>query len=191
MMIFIWSVWWFYKPTMSQLNNIIQYFNEWADPSLAVDWDNLGLQIGDQFMDIKHIVVALDVDEPVLDVLTFQEGVLVVTHHSLFFKPLNHIRYDQNMGKIIQTFIHERHALFSAYTNLDAAVGGVNDTLISRYGFEPTQGTTILDGFGKYFCEVDKPFNDIANMFPFIHEGCEAQYNIQKIAFCCVSGHGY
>ena len=36
-------------------------------------------------MDIKHIVVALDVDEPVLDVLIFQKGVLVVTHHPLFF----------------------------------------------------------------------------------------------------------
>jgi len=114
------------------LSDIIPILEEIAPPSLAEDWDNVGLQIGDPRRAISSIWVALD---PSLDVVAAacQAKVgLLVTHHPLFFRPLKRIDICSPLGKILELAIRHRMAVYSMHTNLDAVCEGLNDWLARR-----------------------------------------------------------
>jgi putative NIF3 family GTP cyclohydrolase 1 type 2 len=48
---------------------------------------------------------------------------------------------ETSTGSIIQTALQKKVAIFCAHTNLDSAVGGVNDILAEKLGL---QDTTVL-----------------------------------------------
>lgn len=110
--------------------NIVQnWIHHYAPPELAAPWDNVGLQIGNPDATVEKILVALD---PSLEVFKEAKDLgceLIVTHHPLFFKPISHIILNEPVGKFISLAIVNEIALMAAHTNLDAAPGGVNDTL--------------------------------------------------------------
>lgn len=170
------------------LKTIISFFNAWAPDDLALKWDNVGLQIGDPNQEISEIIVALEVDEHVLAELKSKRNCLVITHHPLFFKPLSHIRYDYDMGHIIQSFVLGSHQLFSAHTNLDAALGGVNDCFIKLYGLDPTTGIHISEGFGKYFDNPNITLKTLVSTLPAKQVGSNCTRSISRLGFCAGAG---
>ena len=172
------------------INQIHSFFESWAPSELAANWDNIGLQIGDPNAKIDEIIIALEVDEHVLSALKSKKNCLVITHHPLFFKPLSNIRYDHDMGEIIQAFSIGSHHLFSAHTNLDAAVGGVNDCFIKLYGLDPKKGTCIDAGFGKHFDSPAISVNDLLQKIPGKSIGANRTDAIKRLGFCAGSGHG-
>jgi putative NIF3 family GTP cyclohydrolase 1 type 2 len=58
----------------------------------------------------------------------------LVTHHPLFFKPIQRIDVRNRLGRIVEMALSRRLAIFSAHTNLDSVQGGVNDVLAGRMG---------------------------------------------------------
>ena len=176
---------------MGTVAAIQAFFEAWAPAHLAESWDNIGLQIGDPAANISEVVIALEVDEAVLEYLVGRKNCCVITHHPLFFKPLKTIRYDQEMGQILQLFLAGNHHLFSAHTNLDAAVGGVNDSFVAKYNLKPEKGKPIDAGFGKYFENVNLDFTSISKKFPCKQQGSASSRDIQRIGFCAGSGHGF
>ena len=175
---------------MKTVNDIMLFFDQWAPKHLAETWDNVGLQIGNPEAQYSEIVIALEADEAVLSYLKKRKNCCVITHHPLFFKPLKHIRYDNDMGEILQTFLNGNHHLFSAHTNLDAAPQGVNDCLITYYNLDPKKGKPIMDGFGKYFENINLSFNQINDVFPATIKGSSKKTIINTLGFCAGSGHG-
>ena len=172
------------------VNKIKQWLTQWAPPELAAPWDSIGLQLGDPKQVITEVIVALEVDETVLSVLKKKKNILVVTHHPIFFKPLKRIRYDQDMGDIIRTFITGNHQLLTAHTNLDAAEGGVNDALIETYGLNPKKGQTIENGFGKFFDAPKITLSQLVENQPCQRQGASHDDPVKRLGFCAGSGHG-
>jgi dinuclear metal center YbgI/SA1388 family protein len=114
--------------------DIIKIMESVAPSRLAEEWDNVGLQIGDRRQMVESIRVALD---PTPDVVAAasKDGVdLLITHHPLIFHPLKRIDLGTPTGFIIQTALKHRLAIYSAHTNLDSAMDGLNDILASRIG---------------------------------------------------------
>lgn len=175
-----------------KLQKIINFLETWAPLDTQAKWDNCGLQIGDPNADINSIVVAMDVDVPLLAQLEEEPADLVVTHHPLFFKGIKSCRYNTDMGKILTSFIKNDRHLYTAHTNLDVAEGGVNDCLIKAYGLDPNEGKALSEGFGKYF-KLKEPI-DVQGLVEK-HGGTLLgdlnQEQVQKIAFCCGSGKSF
>jgi dinuclear metal center YbgI/SA1388 family protein len=114
--------------------DIIKVMESIAPSRLAEEWDNVGLQIGDRNRRVQTIRVALDPTPDVVDAAS-KDGVdLLITHHPLIFHPLKFIDLDSPLGSIIQTAVLHRIAIFSAHTNLDSAIDGLNDILAHRIG---------------------------------------------------------
>ena len=176
---------------MTTVQSIMTCLEQWAPLHLAASWDNVGLQIGSADIVFSEIVIAMDVDEDVLAYIKDKKHVLVITHHPLFFKPLAQLRYDQDMGKIISQFVLGQHVLYSAHTNLDAAEGGVNDCLVTHYGLNPKDGQVISDGFGKVFFDLSLSFDSLKKKYPVRLEGDIRDDVVERLAFCCGSGHGF
>ena len=59
---------------------------------------------------------------------------MIVAHHPLIFKGLKKIRTDLPLGRRLQQLLKNDIAVAAAHTNLDIAVGGVNDVLATAIG---------------------------------------------------------
>lgn len=109
-----------------------------APPVLAESWDNCGLQVGALQWPVKKVWVALDPLIEVVSAAASQDVDLVITHHPLIFKPLRTIDLDTPEGKVIETALKARLAIYAAHTNLDSARNGVNDVLARKIGLDRT-----------------------------------------------------
>ncbi|WP_182200556.1 Nif3-like dinuclear metal center hexameric protein [Paraliobacillus salinarum] len=118
--------------------DVINIIERWAPKKLASDWDNVGLQIGTLQKEVKNVMVTLDVLECVVDEAIEKQVDLIIAHHPILFKGLKQINYDQAKGRTIQKLIKNDIAVYAAHTNLDIAVGGVNDMLAKKLGVRDT-----------------------------------------------------
>jgi dinuclear metal center YbgI/SA1388 family protein len=121
------------NPTISDIINIMETL---APAALAADWDNVGLQLGDPGRPVRAIWVALDPIEAVVKAACRQNVDLLVTHHPLIFKPLRSLNFSSPAGSIIDLAVRGNLAIFAAHTNLDSALGGINDILADRIGLK-------------------------------------------------------
>ena len=102
---------------------------EWAPSSLAEEWDNVGLQVGNPAAPVKKLVTALDVTMPLVDFATAHQADMILTHHPLIFTPIRKLDLSAPVPHIISVLIKNDIALASAHTNLDSAPDGVSDQL--------------------------------------------------------------
>ena len=123
-----------------KLQEIIDYMNETAPPELALDWDNCGLLIGRDGDEINKILFCLDVTKEAAAEAIKMGADLIISHHPAIFKPLRRVT-DATLLSLIRNNI----AVFSAHTNLDAAV--LNDVLFDKIGLINKED--LFEGIGK------------------------------------------
>ncbi|MFO7963612.1 MAG: Nif3-like dinuclear metal center hexameric protein [Desulfobacterales bacterium] len=112
--------------------DVISVMEKLAPPELAEQWDNPGLQVGDDRRQVRNIWVALDASPPVVDAACCEGIDMLITHHPLLIRPVKSIDVQTPFGKIVQKALRHNLAVFSAHTNLDAVSGGINDMLARR-----------------------------------------------------------
>lgn len=96
--------------------------------SLAEEWDNVGLQVGDPQKEVQKILTVLEVTDEVIKEAEEKGIDLIVAHHPLIFKePIMNLNYNKNK-KLIE-LIKNDIALYVMHTNIDIAYGGMNDWL--------------------------------------------------------------
>jgi dinuclear metal center YbgI/SA1388 family protein len=117
-----------------EVAEFIGVLDQIAPNHLAESWDNVGLHIGSRHWTVKKIWTALDPTVEVVDRACENDVDLLVTHHPLFFKPVNRIDCETPLGRIVQKALSCQLAIYSAHTNLDSVTGGVNDVLGARIG---------------------------------------------------------
>lgn len=127
---------------MTTAQDILHYIETLAPRDLAMDWDNVGLLCGRANKEVKRILVALDPFTHVCEEAVELGADLLLTHHPLIFTPLSTLTDQSTTGQSIITLIRHDICAINAHTNLDCAVGGVNDTLASRLGLHDYQKIT-------------------------------------------------
>ena len=114
--------------------DIVEVIEEWAQPALAEEWDNVGLHVGDPEQTVDRIMLALTPSEQAIAAAIEQQADMLVTHHPLLFKPIKAVTAQLAVGRSIYQLVQNRVALYCAHTSLDAAKGGVNDVLAEALG---------------------------------------------------------
>ncbi len=123
----------------------ISLLDELFPPGLQEEYDNAGGQIVFGEQSISSVLIALDVDDRVIDEALEKGAGLIVTHHPLLFRPVRKIEYYEPRSRLIIRLIRENLSLYAAHTNLDkvfydklAAVLGFTDArVLFREGEEP------------------------------------------------------
>jgi dinuclear metal center YbgI/SA1388 family protein len=118
------------------LADILRILEKMAPLSLAEEWDNVGLQVGDPGREVESVWVALDPSPDVVSAACRKGVGLLVTHHPLIFRPLKRIDTRTPLGAVIEKALRHRLAVYAMHTNLDAAAGGLNDLLAERLGVQ-------------------------------------------------------
>ena len=122
------------QQTTFRLQDLTGLLHKLYPPSLAEDWDNVGLQVGDPGMPVERILVALDPTEATLDEAQRRGAQVLLCHHPLIFRPLKRLTPQDETGRILFRAVREGIAVLCAHTNLDRARDGLNDWLAARLG---------------------------------------------------------
>lgn len=113
-----------------------------APPELAEGWDNVGLLV-DCGRPVRRVLIALDITPAVLAEAVEQKCELIVAHHPVIFAPLKQLGPEDMPFRLVQAGV----SAICMHTNLDAAAGGVNDTLAALFGMQ--QPEIFADGCGR------------------------------------------
>ncbi|CAM3441104.1 Nif3-like dinuclear metal center hexameric protein [Brevibacillus invocatus] len=141
---------------------VIQEVERLAPKALAMEGDKIGLHVGTLQKKVKKVMIALDVLESVVDE-AIAEGVdLIVAHHAVIYRPLKNIRTDLAAGRVFEKLIKHDIAVYTAHTNLDVAVGGMNDWLAEAIGLADVEVLDVLhrDAWKKLVVYVPKSHRD-------------------------------
>ena len=136
---------------MPTVHEIEQAIFDWAPRALAEDWDNVGLLCGRAEKEVSRVLVALDPFEGVCREAKERGAELLVTHHPLIFTPLRAATDRDAAGRCLLYLARHDIAAVNAHTNLDCAVGGVNDVLARAIGLSSVRviGEVKTDAQGR------------------------------------------
>jgi dinuclear metal center YbgI/SA1388 family protein len=102
--------------------------------ALAEEWDNVGLIVGDSKAEVSGVLMCLDVTHDVLDEAVASGCNVVLTHHPVIFKSIKRLNAAELQGGLVARAFKHGLNLIALHTNLDSAVGGLNDTLCELLG---------------------------------------------------------
>jgi dinuclear metal center YbgI/SA1388 family protein len=117
---------------MPTVDSVVRRLEEFAPPSLAADWDNVGLLLGDREAAVSKIMTCLTVT-PESAAEAVADGVnLIVTHHPIFFRPIQRLTTATPEGRTILLLIRAGIAVYCPHTAFDNTHHGINDLLAKR-----------------------------------------------------------
>ena len=105
-------------------------------PSLASEWDAVGLTCGDADASVHRVLFAVDPVMAVVDEALMVQADMVVTHHPLFLRGVHSVAAVDHKGRVVHALLSHGVSLFSAHTNADHADPGVSDALAGVLGLE-------------------------------------------------------
>ncbi|HEY2794872.1 MAG TPA: Nif3-like dinuclear metal center hexameric protein [Micromonosporaceae bacterium] len=103
-------------------------------PSLAAEWDRVGLVVGDPDAQAVRVLFVVDcVPETVREAIDLGAG-LIVAHHPLLLRGVSSVATTTYKGRIVHDLIRHGIALHVAHTNADCAPSGVAEALAETIG---------------------------------------------------------
>ena len=124
---------------MIEISKIIEILENFAPLELAQNWDNSGWQINLGNNRAKKLLICLTLTPKILKQAIEKECDFIIAHHPLIFNEFKKIEYNTVTQKLIVDCIKNNIQVYSAHTNLDCAVGGVNDILCEKLGLIPIE----------------------------------------------------
>lgn len=124
---------------MIEISKIIEILENFAPLELAQNWDNSGWQINLENNRAKKLLICLTLTPKILKQAIEKECDFIIAHHPLIFNEFKKIEYNTVTQKLIVDCIKNNIQVYSAHTNLDCAVGGVNDILCEKLGLIPIE----------------------------------------------------
>lgn len=131
---------------MPTVHDIERSIFQWAPKDAAMPGDNVGHLIGEQAKNVQRILVALDITPEVVHEAVEGKFDLIVSHHPIMnctWSPVQTIRDDNIQGKMFIDLVRGGVSAICMHTNLDAAVGGVNDVLAEKLG---VKNVAVIEG---------------------------------------------
>lgn len=131
---------------MATVKDIYHFLDTIAPFSTQMSFDNAGFLVGRGDREVTRLLVALDITEEVVKEAAEAGAELILSHHPAIFHPARTITDSEPTGRRVMALVEHGIAAICAHTNLDAAMGGVNDALAEAVGlteieFLQTEGT--------------------------------------------------
>jgi dinuclear metal center YbgI/SA1388 family protein len=121
---------------MIRIKDVINEIERHAPLSLQEDFDNAGIQVGDMNQQATGALLCLDVTEDVVDEAVNAGFNLIISHHPLAFRPFKSLTGKNYVERCMIKACRNDIVIYSAHTNLDNAVRGVNYKLAEMFGLE-------------------------------------------------------
>ncbi len=132
-----------------KLQEVYDFLDKISPFELQEKWDNSGLIVGDMSREVSQIVVALDIDEEMIE--STKEDTLFVVHHPLIFGKMTQLDFSKYPSNLIEKMILKKQSLIALHTNFD-------QTHLNRYVFEKVLGFK-LESQNPFVCTTKGTWN--------------------------------
>lgn len=119
-----------------RIKEIINTIEQLAPLPLQESYDNSGVQVGDVNIEAKGVLLCIDITENVLEEAISLGCNLIISHHPLMFRPIKSVTGRNYIERCLTKAIKNDIVIYSAHTNLDNAVDGVNYRLAEMLGLQ-------------------------------------------------------
>ena len=113
-----------------KVNNVLTYLSDKAPLNLKMDFDNVGLLVGDPDEEVTKILIALDITSEVIDEAISMGANLIVSHHPVIWDPMKSLVSTNMQQKKVIKLVQNGISAICMHTNLDIVQDGVNDVLM-------------------------------------------------------------
>lgn len=139
-----------------KLKTVMNWLEELSPLQYAEEWDNVGLLLGDENQEIRHIMIGLDASDYVIKQAVEQDADLLLTHHPMIFHPLKQMNTQSMVGRRLWNLATHRISYYAMHTNFDIK-GSMADLAAQRLGMmktEPLEVTCVesdghTEGIGR------------------------------------------
>ncbi|MBE6569312.1 MAG: Nif3-like dinuclear metal center hexameric protein [Ruminococcaceae bacterium] len=184
-----------------KIAELYAFLEEKYPRELSCSWDNDGMMLcPDPEAETGRILICLDATEYTLNYAVAKGYKTVVTHHPMLFRGPKSITPGNAGGRRILKSLSAGITVLSYHTRLDAAEGGVNDTLCRRLGYTASAsfGDAEAPTLGRIF---ELPFAIPASMMasqiceklgcPSVRLNGDGGKMVQRIAVCGGDGKDF
>ncbi len=134
---------------MAKVKDVLKALSAFAPLEYAASYDNVGFLVGKLEAEVKSAVIALDITGAVIDEAIEKGANLIVSHHPVIFSEAKRVTDETVTGRLVIKMIENGISAICMHTNLDCAVGGVNDVFAAALGLKDTKPVDAM-GDGTY-----------------------------------------
>lgn len=134
------------------LHEVVQKLSEFASPSLAEDWDNVGLLVEPSSPHVvKKLFLTNDLTEDVLDEAVNLSSDFILSYHPPIFRGIKSITQAKWKDRLVVKAIENRIAIYSPHTSFDVVKGNKKKTLKAKvYDFPvDVNWFSVLDSYER------------------------------------------
>lgn len=121
---------------MASVGEILNFLSKIAPIELAESFDNVGLIVGDEDVNVSKAILTLDITSEVISESIEQNAQLIISHHPIIFGSVKTITPQNYISKRSYNMIRNGISAICMHTNLDSADDGVGETLAKKIGLE-------------------------------------------------------
>lgn len=129
-----------------KIQHLIDAMDATVHPEYQEEYDNAGFLVGNPANEITGVLVALDLTEEVVEEAVEKGLNVIVTHHPFIFGGVRRITPGNTVGRLIMQLISNKIAVYSAHTNLDNMLDGVNGILSQQLQLTDCHILKTLEG---------------------------------------------
>ncbi len=168
---------------MITIKEVASYLEGFAPLDLQESYDNAGLLVGDENMEVTGVLICLDSIEEVIDEAVKHRCNLVIAHHPIIFSGLKKLNGKNYVERAVIKAIRNQIAIYAIHTNLDHVHQGVNARISERLGLKNCEVLSPKKNLLKKmvaFCPVAQA-DDIRNAL--FKAGCGRIGNYDECSF--------
>lgn len=121
---------------MATVAEILKKLQNLAPLTLAEDYDNCGLLVGDGEAEVCGVLCALELTPAALERALEWDCNLVLCHHPLIFRPLKRLSPRSRPGGLLYELVRHEMAVIAMHTNWDRIAGGTSFYMCRRLGLK-------------------------------------------------------
>lgn len=127
--------------------DIINVLEELCPKSYALDWDNVGLLVGDKDCEVNRVLVALDATDEVVKMAASCNAQMILTHHPMIFSAMKTVTQDNIIGRRILSLARNNIAYYAMHTNFDVCcMADITADIIGMKDAAPLEETAVING---------------------------------------------
>lgn len=121
---------------MTTVGKIEQFIFGYAPKRFKMDFDNVGLLVGEADAPVSKCLLALDITPEVVDEAIALGAQCITVHHPVIFHPRKTVADTDPYGAMLIKMVRNGIAGVCMHTNLDLAPEGVNEMLAKALGLK-------------------------------------------------------
>jgi dinuclear metal center YbgI/SA1388 family protein len=121
---------------MPLVSDVSAYLESFAPLSLAAEWDNVGLLLGDSTSEVTSILTCLTVTREVVAEAIDTRVSLIVSHHPILFRGTKNLSTHSSEGRLLWPLASHGIAVYSPHTAFDDTREGINDFLATTLNLQ-------------------------------------------------------